>query len=390
MKKAKAIREAGQLLTATEIRSTRRYYHVRDNDNENQALKVYPSEYNHHAIGMLWQTMAQFQTWFGSAPYLAIGIQLLPLTPIAEQRDGLQWSMEMYPSLAESCAADKTCRSNGWSVLQLGILATVGHPKAATKDANTLDHSVFTSAGGNGHSLSNTLWYMSTRPTVEMPLTLHNATAKKAFVEINALGPPPSKNTLKDCYRPGACIDYVLDTIADEYSCRQRITWLMDTMGHSEMESCAMVGGKQFPKQCGACNPNATDTSHDFVAQCPPCTIKQCESELNRCPDYPQTFVCTDGSSHGGCSRFPWDLRGTQCEQCCELTECPKTSDEESNCPLCTRSQCRSSVNECGEQSLRPFLCTDGPSESDCSTQPWSLATGECKACCKVTPDCEK
>jgi hypothetical protein len=40
------------------------------------------------------------------------------------------------------------------------------------------------------------------------------------------------------------------DTIADEYS-RQRITWLMDTMGHSEMESCYTVVN-QFPKNAYA------------------------------------------------------------------------------------------------------------------------------------------
>jgi hypothetical protein len=384
MERARAVHEAGQLLTVTEIRSVRRYYHVRDNNNENEALKIYPSEYNHHAIGMLWSTMAQYQTWFGSAPYLAIGIQLLPLTPIAEQRDGLQWTMEMYPSLAESCRADKVCTDNGWSVLQLGILATVGHPESAAKVANGLANSVFTSAGGNGHSLSNTLWYLSTRPAVDKPLALLNKTSSNETGVI-----AKSVHVLTDCTRPETCTDYVLDTVANEYTCRQRMTWLMDIKGHTEADACFVIAGVQFPAECAACNPNATDTSEDFVAQCPPCTTKQCQSELNRCPSYPQTFVCTDGMSQGGCSSLPWDTRGAQCDHCCELSECPQTT-EESSCPLCTRRQCRSSVNTCGKQSLSPFLCVDGPSKSSCSVQPWPLDNGQCDTCCKVVPGCDQ
>jgi hypothetical protein len=379
---SKEIRDRA-VLTATELLG-QRYYHVRDADG-NQALKIYPSEYKHHAIGMLWNTMAQYQTWFGSAPYLAIGIQLIPLTPIAEQRDGLQWAKEMYPSLAESCGADKMCIDNGWSVLQLGELATVGHPKSAVKDALKLSHEVFTSAGGNGHSLSNTLWYLSTRPEVEIPLSLSNVTSKS-----NQIDQGKSQHKLSHCSNPATCTDYVLDTIADEYSCRQRITWLMDTMGHSELESCYTVAGIQFPKQCSPCNPNATsaELSDVYKAQCPPCTIEQCKSDLNRCPAYAQTFVCTDGSSKGGCTEFPWDLRGDQCDNCCELTECPKVSAEEGNCPPCTRSQCRSSAYKCENRSVEPFLCTHGPTKDGCASQPWPL-TGQCEACCKLSPGCE-
>jgi endoglucanase Acf2 len=42
--------------------------------------------------------MAQFGTWFGAAPYLPYGIQLLPLTPISEDRDGLDWVNEVHYS----------------------------------------------------------------------------------------------------------------------------------------------------------------------------------------------------------------------------------------------------------------------------------------------------
>lgn len=335
---AREVEKAGQILTATELRSTRRYYHVRDSSNANEALKIYPSEYNNHAIGMMWNTMAQYQTWFGGKPYLAVGIQLLPITPVSEHRDGVVWLGEMYPSFANTCAANKDCEENGWSLLQLASLATIGYSDEAFKGAQALSPSVFASAGGNGHSLTNTLWYIATRPIVDDPIKLGNATSDGTTDETpsssgNSTGHGSSKpkdahkhnlHILTHCYQPQVCTDYVLDTIADEYTCRQRIINLMDSMGQTQEDACFNVAKIQFPKQCGACVPNATETSKAYRPQCPPCTVEQCESGLNVCPQFSQTFVCTSGSNKGGCSRFPWDVRSTQCSACCELSECLK------------------------------------------------------------------
>ena len=33
---------------------------------------------------MLWQNLAQYQTWFGPSSYLVHGIQILPVTPVTE------------------------------------------------------------------------------------------------------------------------------------------------------------------------------------------------------------------------------------------------------------------------------------------------------------------
>lgn len=331
--------KAGRILTATELRSTRRYYHVKDQGNANKALKIYPSEYTNHAIGMMWNTMAQYQTWFGGKPYLAVGIQLLPITAIAEQRDGVEWLSEMYPSFAQTCSANKDCEENGWSVLQLASLATIGYMKQAAEDAEALPPSVFASAGGNGHSLTNTLWYIATRSIVDEPMELDFAaddddetsgtgntttTGNGTSNDGSITEGPHTKDLhiLTHCYVPEVCTDYILDTIADEYSCRQRITYMMDGMGLTQEEACFTVAKVQFPQQCGACNPNATKTSKSYIPQCPPCTVDQCESNLNRCPAFRQTFVCAKGPNTGGCSRFPWDIRSEQCTDCCELTEC--------------------------------------------------------------------
>lgn len=150
------VRDVGRLLTATEIRAADYYWHVRQN---NESMRIYPDSYTQHVVGIVWSSaMVQFQTWFGNAPYLAIGIQLLPLTAIAESRDQPDWTKEMYPEFAESCGAVDTCMKQGWSVLQLATLATVGHIDLAIERVQQLPLDVFESAGGNGHSLTNTLW----------------------------------------------------------------------------------------------------------------------------------------------------------------------------------------------------------------------------------------
>lgn len=70
--------------------------------------------YKPSVVGMMWQTMCQFQTWFGNAPFLAYGIQLMPLTSIAERRDTVEWLDQMYFQYAASCESDHMCEDQGW------------------------------------------------------------------------------------------------------------------------------------------------------------------------------------------------------------------------------------------------------------------------------------
>ncbi len=48
--------------------------------------------------------------------------------------------------------------------------------------------------------------------------------------------------------------------------------------------------------------------------QCPACSQEECDSDMNRCPVSQRTFVCTKGTSKGGCSGDPsfWVIE----EQC--------------------------------------------------------------------------
>eukprot|EP00599_Poterioochromonas_sp_BG-1_P009041 CAMPEP_0173139988 /NCGR_PEP_ID=MMETSP1105-20130129/4598_1 /TAXON_ID=2985 /ORGANISM="Ochromonas sp., Strain BG-1" /LENGTH=938 /DNA_ID=CAMNT_0014052849 /DNA_START=75 /DNA_END=2891 /DNA_ORIENTATION=+ len=158
-------RDMGRLLMCTEIRSAKTYWHVQERGTPGVS-RIYPDVYEPKVIGMIWSMMAQEQTWFGSEVWKSYGIQILPLTPAAELRDDPSWVAEMLPKFEASCLNDPVCVEQGWSVIVYTSWATVGRWQEAWEAVKQLDPSVFESAGGNGHSLTNTLWYIATRPEI--------------------------------------------------------------------------------------------------------------------------------------------------------------------------------------------------------------------------------
>ena len=72
----------------------------------------------------------------------------------------------MLPAFMESCYGDPDgqCVAQGWSIVIISSMAVIGQWRRARDIAIKLDPSVFAAAGGNGHSLTNTLWYIATRP----------------------------------------------------------------------------------------------------------------------------------------------------------------------------------------------------------------------------------
>jgi endoglucanase Acf2 len=110
--------KVGQLMTATEMRSTQKYWHVLQNV---PSERIYNEIYDANVVGIIWTSMVQFGTWFGRAPFLPYGIQLLPLTPISEQRDDLRWANEMYYPFSKACSQNFQCTDSGWVVLQVRI-----------------------------------------------------------------------------------------------------------------------------------------------------------------------------------------------------------------------------------------------------------------------------
>jgi endo-1,3(4)-beta-glucanase len=165
---AKLLQRSGQLLTATELHATNRYWHVWSSDTHNSS---FPEAYTQPVVGMLYDTMASFQTWFAPWAVVSYGIQLLPLTPVAERRDNPEWASILYPKYKEACAdAGDFCVENGWSILQAGLLATAGDTKGALQEAMAIPDFVFETQGGMGNSLTNTIWYVATRKPFESSL----------------------------------------------------------------------------------------------------------------------------------------------------------------------------------------------------------------------------
>lgn len=159
---AMMVRDAGELLTITEIEAANRYWHVWDSKTHKS---TYPKAYTKPVVGMLYETMASFQTWFSPYAVVSYGIQLLPFTPVGELRDDPEWASILYPEYEESCKeAGDFCVKNGWDIIQAGLCATAGNFEEAMDQVLALSDTAFDSEGGEGNSLSNTIWYISTRP----------------------------------------------------------------------------------------------------------------------------------------------------------------------------------------------------------------------------------
>jgi endo-1,3(4)-beta-glucanase len=167
---AKLVRDAGQLLTATELRATNRYWHVWSSDTHKT---TYPDAYKQPVVGMLYDTMATFQTWFAPWAVVSYGIQLMPFTAVAEKRDDPEWAKVLYPLYEEACkTAGDFCIENGWSILQAGLRAEAGDHEEALEQTMAIAPEVFSSDGGNGNSLSNMIWFIATRkPSDASPLS---------------------------------------------------------------------------------------------------------------------------------------------------------------------------------------------------------------------------
>eukprot|EP00529_Nitzschia_sp_RCC80_P006870 CAMPEP_0113497088 /NCGR_PEP_ID=MMETSP0014_2-20120614/30455_1 /TAXON_ID=2857 /ORGANISM="Nitzschia sp." /LENGTH=1420 /DNA_ID=CAMNT_0000391027 /DNA_START=673 /DNA_END=4931 /DNA_ORIENTATION=- /assembly_acc=CAM_ASM_000159 len=249
---ANNINRIGLVLTATELRSTQKYWQIYDDGGDDSTYPAQP--YNAGVVGILWETMIQFTTWFGNSPYLIYGIQLLPITPISEQRDSPKWAEAIYARLSQSC--DNRCVSEGWSVQIFALLAILGKIDEAIELTKSLNPSVYVGPGGNGHSKSNTIWYIATRPQ------LPSDTSSSPSIEEQDDVPdfPVFEFTEITCSQPesSVCTETVLDSLAGDYSCRSRIEWLINNESMSETASCSTVAG-EF-SQCRACNPSSSSS----------------------------------------------------------------------------------------------------------------------------------
>ena len=109
-----------------------------------------------------------------------------------------------------------------------------------------------------------------------------------------------------------------------------------------EMTDCQKLKDKEAQKLTK--DGNALEQS-----SCPPCPPKICYGKINQCPLHTgksvfastnlfpglcvgfvlkksvslflntAPYICTEGTSIGGCASSPWDLSKGQCKECCEI-----------------------------------------------------------------------
>jgi len=153
------LRDIGRLLMAVERRGGQTYWQIPDIDSP-----VYPIAFaKHRTAGIIWSNLIQYQTWFGQLQWEVQGIQTLPVTPASEFLLQPKWTEQAAKLFEQTCGG--SCETDGW-ITFLCLLQAVTDKKKGWDCASKLPPSVFAgeAAGGNGNSMSNTLYWVATRP----------------------------------------------------------------------------------------------------------------------------------------------------------------------------------------------------------------------------------
>eukprot|EP00928_Gymnodinium_smaydae_P024376 TRINITY_DN19738_c0_g3_i1.p1 TRINITY_DN19738_c0_g3~~TRINITY_DN19738_c0_g3_i1.p1 ORF type:complete len:967 (-),score=86.42 TRINITY_DN19738_c0_g3_i1:174-3005(-) len=158
-----ALRDWGRAALASEIIAAQTYWQMQQND-------IYPEQFSKSktVVGILWQNLAQYGTWFGGEPYMIQGIQMLPFIPPSELYLQSAWVKRSIEAGAQSCALKSGCVSDGWSSLFTCLRAVVD-PYEAWQEALKLPKAAFNGPAGNGISRTSVLFWIATRPQLQQP-----------------------------------------------------------------------------------------------------------------------------------------------------------------------------------------------------------------------------
>ena len=143
--------DLGRLLLALEIDAARTYYQIP------VASAIYPAVFaQNRCVGQLFAGQATFQTFFGSEPYKVYGIQMIPFTPATELLINPTWINDAWATKLSPAAAAAVTSGSGF-----GGLLYLSH---ATIDKTTAWTEVNAAGIDDGNSLTNSLWWVATRP----------------------------------------------------------------------------------------------------------------------------------------------------------------------------------------------------------------------------------
>jgi hypothetical protein len=120
----------GQLLTATELHSVRRYYHVKLDS------PIWPENFKQQgSVGILFDFKMDYNTFFGTQEEYIHGIQMLPCVPISELFLEADWVADEYPAVMSRIDS----RSTPYRITKLtgGSGYTAGSSLATTGGSGT-------------------------------------------------------------------------------------------------------------------------------------------------------------------------------------------------------------------------------------------------------------
>ena len=192
-------RDIGQALLSMEVIATKTYYHPRKHDGIHSDAMV-----ANGMVGMLWQNLAQYQTWFGPASYLVHGIQVLPVTPVTESvLDESFVGAGQLNVFAASCDATPACATDGWAAF-VALDRAIVDPKGAWEQVQALADEGFAadSPAGNGNSRLNSLYWVATRPHAAEALTAK--TTAPATARATARGAEASDGSFVGLFAAGS------------------------------------------------------------------------------------------------------------------------------------------------------------------------------------------
>lgn len=138
----------GRILLQTEVRSSQKYWQITSESN------IYDQPFcNNKVVGILWETRADYSTFFGENVEFIHGIQMLPITPISEDLLPASWIQESYQVFKSTYDT----ASQGW----LGILFSA---QAQFDLSGASPRILSLTAYDDGNTRTNTLYWLYTRP----------------------------------------------------------------------------------------------------------------------------------------------------------------------------------------------------------------------------------
>jgi len=143
----------GRLLLATEIRSVQKYWHMPSSSD------IYDAPFSDNKmVGVLWSMKVDYATFFGGNLEFIHCIQMLPFTPITETLLPAEFIQEEYPVVSTVLTKANYTLGEGWKGFIYMDHAIIDKEAAWSEVQNLAWYD-------NGNSMTNTLYWVATRPS---------------------------------------------------------------------------------------------------------------------------------------------------------------------------------------------------------------------------------